>query len=115
MNLIIIIVVAAICQFFGPWWTAALIPFAALAWRPTATSGKAFLTGFIAIAILWLGYGFYLHMNSEGAMSNRIAQIFSLPNGILLLIVTTLVGGLVGGFGGLSGYLTRQIWSGSPV
>ncbi|HEV7379268.1 MAG TPA: hypothetical protein VGN64_05700 [Dyadobacter sp.] len=110
MNLIIIILVAGICQYFGPWWTAALVPFLALVWRPTATSGKAFLTGFFAIAMLWLGYGFYLHTSSEGAMSNRIAQIFSLPNGLLLLAVTTLVGGLVGGFAGLSGYLTRKVW-----
>ncbi|REA60386.1 hypothetical protein DSL64_14845 [Dyadobacter luteus] len=110
MNLIIIIIVAAICQYFGPWWTAALIPFITLAWQPTATSFKAFATGFVAIAILWFGYGLYLHTSSEGAMSNRIAQIFSLPNGFLLLAVTTLVGGLVGGFAGLSGHLARKIW-----
>lgn len=110
MNLIIIIVVAAVCQYFGPWWTAALIPFLTLLLKPTTTSFKAFATGFLAIGILWFGYGLYLHTGSEGAMSNRIAQIFSLPNGFLLLAVTTLVGGLVGGFAGLSGQLTRKIW-----
>jgi hypothetical protein len=108
MNIILIVVLTAICQYFGPWWTVALAPFLIVIWRPSNTSFAAFLTGFTAVALLWLAYGLYLHTSSEGAMSNRIAQIFSLPNGILLLIVTALVGGLVGGFASLSGYFVRK-------
>lgn len=108
MNLIIIILVTAILQYFGPWWTVVVAPFLVLLWRPTASSFHAFLVGFAAIALLWFGYGLYQHSSTGGAMSNRIAQIFSLPNGIILLIVTTLVGGLVGGFAALSGCLVRK-------
>ncbi|MCE7042149.1 hypothetical protein [Dyadobacter sp. CY312] len=108
MNIILIVVVTAICQYFAPWWTVALAPFLILLWRPANTSFNAFLTGFAAIALLWFAYGLYLHTSSEGAMSNRIAQIFSLPNGILLLVVTALVGGLVGGFASLSGHFVRR-------
>lgn len=108
MNFIIIFIVTALLQFFTPWWTVALIPFIIAAWRPT-TSFQSFFTGFLAIALLWFLYGLYLHINSQGAMSNKIAEIFSLPNGILLLIVTTILGGLVGGLAGLSGYFVRKI------
>lgn len=108
MNIILIVLLTAICQYFAPWWTVALAPFLILLWRPANTSFNAFITGFAAIALLWLAYGLYLHTSSEGAMSNRIAQIFSLPNGILLLAVTALIGGLVGGFASLSGHFVRR-------
>lgn len=107
MNFVIIFIVTAILQFFTPWWTVALIPFVIAAWRPT-TSFKSFATGFLAIALLWFLYGLYLHISSQGSMSNKIAEIFSLPNGILLLIVTAFVGGLVGGLSGLSGHFARK-------
>ena len=107
MNFVIIFIVTAILQFFTPWWTVALIPFAIAVWRPT-TSLKSFATGFRAIALLWFFYGLYLHINSQGSISNKIAEIFSLPNGILLLIVTAIAGGLVGGLSGLSGYFVRK-------
>lgn len=108
MNLLIIIILAAILQYVAPWWTAALVPFLVLLWRPSQTSFGAFLTGFAAIGLLWLVYGLYLHSSSEGALSNQIATIFSLPNGILLLLITVVVGGLVGGFASLTGFFLRK-------
>jgi len=110
MNFLIIFIVTAILQLFTPWWIIALVPFLIMIWRPVS-SFKSFATGFLAIAALWFSYGLYLHLDSQGAMSNRIAAIFSLPNGILLLIVTTVVGGLVGGLSGLSGYFVRKATS----
>lgn len=107
MNFILIFIVTAVLQFFTPWWTIALVPFLITLWLP-ASLVRSFSVSFTAIALLWFIYGLYLHINSEGAMSNRIAEIFSLPNGILLLIVTTVVGGLIAGFSGLSGSLVRQ-------
>ena len=112
MNFLLIFIVTAILQFFTPWWTVSVVPFLVFIWRPLP-SFRAFLISFIAIALLWFAYGLYLHISSDGAMSNRIAQIFSLPNGILLLLVTALVGGLAGGFSGLAGSLMRQTFTGN--
>lgn len=107
MNFLIIFIVTAILQLFTPWWTIALVPFLVIIWRP-ATPLRAFVTGFLAISLLWFFYGLYLHISTDGAMSNRIAQVFSLPNGILLLMVTTTIGGITGGLAGLSGSLLRR-------
>lgn len=106
MNFILILLLSAISQFFAPWWVIAVVPFVISFWRPSSDS---FWIGFLAIALLWLSYGFYLHFISGGAMSDRIAEIFSLQKGILLLIVTAIVGGLVGGMAGLSGNLARKM------
>lgn len=107
MNFVLIFVITAIFQFFTPWWTVALVPFIIYFWRPS-DSFKSFLISFVAVTLLWFIYGLYLHISSKGFISNRIAEIFSLPNGILLLVVTIIIGGLAGGFAGLAGSITRQ-------
>jgi len=114
MNFFIIAILSAILQIFAPWWVIAIVPFVVLFWRPAASSG-AFWTGFGGIAMPWLLYGYYQHFISDGAMSDRVAKIFMLPNGILLLLVTSLIGGLVGGFSGLAGHWARQIFRKHPA
>ncbi|WAC11184.1 hypothetical protein [Dyadobacter pollutisoli] len=114
MNFAIIIILSVILQLFAPWWVIAIVPLIILFWRP-ATTSEAFWTGFAGIALPWLAYGYYLHFISEGAMSDRVAQIFFLPNGILILIVTALVGGLTGGLAGIAGHYVREVFRQSPV
>lgn len=114
MNFLIIAILAAILQVFTPWWVIAIVPFLILFWRPARAMG-AFWTGFGGIGITWLIYGYYQHFISDGAISDRVAQLFMLPNGITLLLVTSLIGGLVGGLSGVAGYWVRQIFRKHPV
>ena len=114
MNFLIIALVSAALQLLAPWYVVAIIPFMVFTLRP-ATTVKAFWTGFLGIALVWLVYGYYLHFISKGAMSDRIAEIFTLPSGLLLLVLSALVGGLVGGFAGLSGFLIRQTFVKHPA
>ncbi|MCF0038455.1 hypothetical protein [Dyadobacter fanqingshengii] len=113
MNFLIILLITALLQIVAPWWVVAIVPFLVFLIRQTNAS-NAFWTGFAAIALLWMAYGFYLHFLSDGAMSDRIAGIFSLPNGIVLLLISALVGGLTGGLAGLSGLLVRRIFISAP-
>ncbi|GGM72583.1 hypothetical protein GCM10010967_00050 [Dyadobacter beijingensis] len=114
MNFLIVAILSAILQIFTPWWVIAIVPFVILLWRP-ATSPGAFWTGFGGIAVPWLIYGYYQHFISDGALSDRVAKIFMLPSGLLLLLVTAMISGLVGGFSGLSGYWVRQIFRRNPI
>jgi hypothetical protein len=109
MNFILILITTAVLQLIAPWWVVALVPFLINAWRPS-TLGHSFWVSFAAVAVLWFSYGLYLHVNTGGSMSNRIAEIFSLPNGLLLLVITCLVGGLVSGAAGLSGFFVQQLF-----
>ncbi len=109
LNYIIILIVTAILQLVAPWWVIALVPFLVHIWRPT-NFGLSFLAGFLAIATLWLGYGWYLHNASNGLMSNRIAEIFTMPNTGYLLAITALVGGLAGGFAGMAGFSLKNLF-----
>lgn len=109
MNFIITIVLTAVAQYFLPWWTIAVVPFAIHAALPVSAS-NAFWESFVAVVLVWGGYAGYLHYISAGAMSGRIAQLFSLGDGLVLVAITALVGGLVGGFSGLSGLLCRRLF-----
>ena len=108
MNFAAIFILTGLLQLFAPWWVIALVPFLVNLLLPRSAAA-AFWQSLLAVALVWLGYGFYLHLVSGGSMSNRIAEIFTLPNGLVLLAIATIAGGLVGGLAGLSGYLIRKI------
>lgn len=107
MNFLIILVATAILQLFAPWWTIALVPALVHLWRPTSYE-FSFFSSFLAIGLLWLSYGLYIQISSDGAMSDRIAQIFSLPNGYFMLAISTLVGAITAGVSGAAGYSVRS-------
>jgi hypothetical protein len=109
MNFLLIFIICALLQWVAPWWIIALVPFLMMTWRGKYAT-TSFFQGFLAIGTLWFTYGLYQHIHSDGAISNRISEIFSLPNGLILLALTTFIGALVGGTAALAGfYLQKSI------
>lgn len=108
-NYLIILVATAVLQLFLPWWVIVLVPFVVCAWR-SHHPGKAYAVSLAAVSTVWLTYATFIHNSTQGNMSNRIAELFSLPNGAVLLLVVSLVSGIVAGFAGLAGYYVRQLF-----
>ncbi len=121
MILLRIFVLSALCaalQVFFPWWAmpiAAFVLGAAFGQRVFSS----FLMGFFAIALLWGGYAFYLHLGNEGILSGRIAQLFQvdmlgayvgLSKAISMVLFTGLFGGILAGLSSLSGAWFRQLF-----
>lgn len=114
-NYLIILVATAVLQLFLPWWVIVLVPFAVCAWR-SHHPGKAYAVSLAAVSTVWLTYATFLHNGTQGNMSNRIAELFFLPNGAVLLTIVTLVSGVVAGFAGMAGYYVRQLFvKGTPL
>ncbi|PWJ59901.1 hypothetical protein CLV98_10175 [Dyadobacter jejuensis] len=109
INFFVVFILALVGQLLAPWWMIALVPFAVQFWRPVGFL-PSFLSSFLGIALLWLGYGWYQHSESAGILSERMAQVFSLPNAPALLAITVLVGGLMGGLAGLAGFSVKNIF-----
>lgn len=107
MLYILIILLSAIAQFLGPWWLMALVCFALCFWK-SSKAASAFGVAFLAISTLWIGFATFQNIANEGIISQKIADIFKLPNAFLLITVTGLIGGIVGGFSGLAGYYCRK-------
>jgi len=108
-SLISIIVLGGIVQMFLPWWSLVVVAFlVAFAFRLNAWQG--FFAGFLGIFLLWAGYAFLLNQANEGILASRMSDLFSLSGGATsILIISALIGGLVGGLGAATGGLGRQL------
>jgi ABC-type transport system involved in cytochrome c biogenesis permease subunit len=91
---------------FFAWWSMAvvlLITGYTFNLKPLAT----FILGFLAAASIWAGYSFLIDAQNESLLSGKMASLLKLPSGAYLIALSGLIGGLVGGFAGLSGRLAR--------
>jgi hypothetical protein len=111
MKLIPSILLIAVLSFLAgmklPWWSIALVAFAVTLLIPQ-TVGSGFLSGFIGIFLLWCLLAFWIDAKNNSILSHKIAELFPLGgSSVLLILVTALVGGLVGGFAGMAGSSLR--------
>lgn len=92
---------------FSPWWGFAVTTLL-IAVLVHQKAGKAFLSGFLGIFLLWAGLAYWMDDQNNGILSHKIAQILPLNgNSLLLILVTGVVGGLVAGFAAMSGSFLR--------
>ena len=111
MLFLIILILSFAGSFFLPWWMVALIAFvAALIYG--GKPGKAFLSGFGAIFIAWSILALMKSIPNDNILAGRVVQLFPLPNNwIWVLVVTAVIGGIVGGMSAISGALMRRAFS----
>ena len=89
------------------WWNYAAVAFlVAAAMRQSI--GKSFLAAFTALFLLHFIIAFIIDQNNKGILSGKIGQLFGLGTAsFLLIIITALVSGLIGGFAALRGSSLR--------
>ncbi len=93
---------------FLPWWAvcgAAVLASAVAGLRPA----PSFVTGFAAAAVLWGGMAAWLDSRGDGLLSDRIGELLGGAGAPALIALTALLGGLLGGFGALTGSLGRRL------
>lgn len=107
MLFLIILVLSFVASYFSPWWLIAIIAFiAGLICGHGA--GKSFWSGFGAVFIAWTIAALIKTLPNDNILASRVVQLFPLPhNWIWVLLVTAIIGGLVGGMAALSGGLLR--------
>ncbi|WP_165822201.1 hypothetical protein [Hymenobacter edaphi] len=99
---------AAAAQWLLPWWSAAVVALL-LAFLLPQRGGRTFLAGFGGVGLGWLLLAAWLHVQADGRLSHRVAELLPLGGrGWLLVLVTAVLGGLVGGLAALSGAWLRQ-------
>jgi len=91
------------------WWSIALVAFLVALLIPQTVS-SSFLSGFAGIFLLWALLAFWIDNKNGSTLSHRIAELFKLGgSSILLVLVTALIGGLVGGFAAMAGSSLRPV------
>jgi cell division protein FtsX len=108
INTFIIIALSAIAQLFLPWWSIAVVAFL-VGYFATDSGWQAFGAGFLALVMLWGGYSLFIDQANEHILSSKMAQLFKLPSSYLLIIITSIIGGIVAGLSALSGRLIKGL------
>jgi hypothetical protein len=107
MKFLAAIILTCLLAFIGglflPWWSIAIVSLLVsiiLIQNP----GKAFLAGFLGVFLLWGGLAVWINMKNEGILASKIASVLPLGgSAIVLILVTSFIGGLVAGFAAMSG------------
>lgn len=99
-----------ILTLFVPYfWSTVIIAFV-IGFAFKIDGWKSFIAGFLGMLGLWAGYALFLDVANEAILSEKVAQLFQLSNANLLIVITGLIGGLLGGFGALTGRYLREIF-----
>ncbi|MDB5264134.1 MAG: hypothetical protein JWQ14_3417 [Adhaeribacter sp.] len=104
---LLLLLLSILLQWVLPWWILAVVAFVLAFWL-AHRGGEAFWAGFGAIALGWLALSLFFHVRNDGLLTSRVATLFTLPQPWLLLLITALLGGLVGGVAALTGYFFRR-------
>jgi len=102
LHLIAVLLLSWVLQLFLPWWTMAIGAFATgLFFRQSGF--QSFLAGLLGVGLLWFAMAWYIDSSTHSILSSKVAMIFPVGTPILLMLVTALIGGLVGGLASMSG------------
>lgn len=110
ITIIAIIILAAIAEWYGPWWSAAVVAGVAGLLSRIRT-GEAFVAGFIAVAVMWLAFFLVKDIRSHHLLSQKMAELFHLPSFLFYILITFALGGLTGGIPCWAGAQLRKLFS----
>ena len=92
-----------------PWWSVVIAGFL-ISLILSSKGLSSFFAGFLGVGLLWLFLAWRIDSVTGSILTEGVAAIFSLPNSLLLILVTSIVGGIAGGFGALAGSHLRSIF-----
>ncbi|MDI9358672.1 MAG: hypothetical protein QM528_06975 [Phycisphaerales bacterium] len=86
-----------------PWWSFAVAVFIIHCFFKQGHF-LSFLSGFMSIFILWFCIALVMDVRNNHILSQKIASLFYMNgSSIMLIIVTGLIGGILGGLAALTG------------
>jgi hypothetical protein len=112
MKFIVAILLTALLGFaigfYMGWWSIAIAAFLVAIFIRQGP-GRAWLSGFLGIFLLWAVLAWWIDIKNQSILSQKVAEVFPLGGSVLLLIlVTAFIGALVAGFGALTGSYARK-------
>jgi hypothetical protein len=110
IQVVLTILLSYMAEQYLPWWTISICA-AAVAMGLPLNRITAFLGGFTAISLLWMIVATLIDVRTNSILSTKIAPLLGFQSATLLILLTGLVGGLVGGLGALSGQQIRTLFT----
>jgi len=104
VHVIVILLFSLILQTFLPWWTMAVGAFAA-GFYFRQDGYRSFLAGLLGVGLLWLMMAWYIDASTDSILTSKVAAIFPTKTVGSLILVTAIIGGIVGGLASMTGGL----------
>ena len=102
-NFLATIFLAFVLSQFLPWWSVMLAAFIS-AISISLKRSAVFFVPFMAIALFWIVYAYWLSSSNDFVLADKIAVLLSLQgNPYLLILITGLLGGLAAGIAAVFG------------
>jgi hypothetical protein len=109
LALLLIATVGFLAGLLLDWWSIAIVAFLVALLIPQNLL-RSFLSGFLGIFVLWATLTLWIDTNNSGKLSHQVAELFKLGGSSLLLVfITALLGGVVGGFASMAGGSLRPV------
>lgn len=97
-----------VLQLFLPWWSLAVVAFL-VGVSTDLNKFKIFLSALVGSALVWGGYALYIYTTTGAILTPKMAGVFGLSQAWLLVLVSALVAGIIGGMAGLTGKTLRAL------
>ncbi len=110
IGVIAVAIIALIGQSYLPWWIIA--PTSFLIGALLGLNGRqSFGYGFLGIALLWGVYAGWLNNENESILATKMGALFGGLSPLHLVLITALLGGIVGGVAAMTGSLGRNLFA----
>lgn len=109
LGIVTIIILGGILHQILPWWSIVIAAgIVGLIFSENAT--VSFTYGFLGVVLLWGVTAFLLDSENAGLLSRKMGEIFGGIGSIGMVCATAFLGGLLGGFGAMTGTLGRKLF-----
>jgi len=112
MNFLLFTLLSALVVVFlnivAPYW-AVMIALTVLAGiiRPSGWGG--FFGGGLGMGLIWLGQTVYISAVTSSTLPDKMGALMGLGSGLNLMLLTAVLGFILGGFSGLLGVMFRNL------
>ena len=101
--------VSLMLQLFLPWWSI-VIAAALVAISFSQSTFRSFIAGFFGTAIVWWGYASMIDVKTQSVLSSKIAELFHAGSPVILILISGLIAGVVGGLAAMSGNELKKMF-----
>lgn len=109
-RVLLIALFSSAVQLYLPWWSL-VIMCVLVGFATAGVNASPFSAGFLALVISWFGMALWMDIPNNSRLSAQVVQLFPLGNSVALLIVlTAILGGLMGGFATWTGDAFRRMF-----
>lgn len=108
LSLLLTALLGYVLGIFLDWWSIALAAFVIALLYPQSP-GRAFCSGFLAIFLLWGILAIIMDTRNDHILATRMGNlILQSPRPALMVVITAVLGGIVGALSALSASMLRR-------